>query len=62
MDTVGTPGAANQRHRFDELAVVSFRRPVTHGGRSIPAGTKAIVAAAYADGIGYSRRSMRSIP
>jgi hypothetical protein len=53
MDTAGNPEKVAIGHRFAELSVVSFRRPVEHEGRSIPVGTEATVVAAYADGIGY---------
>jgi hypothetical protein len=39
--------------RFGELSVVSMRHPVDVDGRTLPAGTKGTVVAAYADGLGY---------
>jgi hypothetical protein len=53
MDTVGVSGKADERAHFAELSVVSLRRPVEHDNRSIPAGTKATIVAAYRDGTGY---------
>jgi len=53
MDIVGVSGKPDERQRFDELSVVSFRRSVAVGGRAIPAGTRATVVAAYSDGVGY---------
>ncbi len=38
---------------FSELSVVSLRRPVGVDGRTLPAGTKGTVVAAYGDGVGY---------
>lgn len=46
-------GAAGAPPRFAELSVVSLRREVEAEGRSLPAGTKGTVVAAYGDGVGY---------
>jgi hypothetical protein len=46
-------GEAQARRRFREHSVVTLRRPVAADGRSLPAGTRATVVAAYADGVGY---------
>ena len=38
---------------FSELAVVSLRHAVGVDGRTLPAGTKGTIVAAYRDGMGY---------
>ena len=42
-------------HWFSELAVVSLRHAVCvdSDGRTLPAGTKGTIVAAYRDGVGY---------
>ena len=45
--------AAGVSPSFAELSVVSLRREVDVEGRSLPAGTKGTVVAAYGDGVGY---------
>ena len=45
-------GTERARH-FAELSVVALKNPVDVRGRSLPAGTRGTIVAAYSDGIGY---------
>jgi hypothetical protein len=38
---------------FAELSVVTLKKSIDVKGRSLPAGTKGTIVAAYSDGIGY---------
>jgi hypothetical protein len=51
-EAVGSGGAA-VRARFAELSMVSTRHPIDVDGKTLPAGTRGTVVAAYSDGIGY---------
>jgi hypothetical protein len=46
-------GVARKLPRFAELSVVSLRHSVGVNGRTLPAGTKGTIVAAYGDGVGY---------
>jgi hypothetical protein len=59
-DTVRSVAPRHEAAGFAELSMVSLRRTVPVGDRSLPAGTRVTVVAAYRDGLGYEIES--SVP
>lgn len=51
-EEAGPEGAGHVQH-FKELSVVSLRRSLDVEGRSLPAGARGTVVAAYGDGVEY---------